>query len=76
MFIRNVAPEDEGVFQDDDALAGTEAFNVYGANGRRLGRWTAAVGVTDEMLLEAFSELLKRKRTRLRIIPASHGTST
>lgn len=34
MFIRNVAPEDEGVFQDDDALAGTEAFNVYGANGR------------------------------------------
>lgn len=68
-----ISPEngESGVFQDEDALAGTEAFNVYGVDGVRLGRWEAAQGTTDERLLEAFGELLERRQPRLRLIPPS-----
>ena len=51
----------QGVFQDVDALAGTEAFNIYGRDGARLGRWQSVRGVTDEALLDAFQALLERQ---------------
>jgi hypothetical protein len=55
-----------GVFEDIEALRGTQAFNVYGSDGRRLGRWEAVEGVTDEALLEAFRELLQRQASLAR----------
>lgn len=39
---------------------GTNVFNVYRSDGARIGRWEAPVGVTDEKLLLALSELLAR----------------
>jgi hypothetical protein len=58
-----------GIFRDVDALEGTDVFNVYGSDGRRLGRWEASEDVTDKELLEAFGELLERRR--LRVTPLS-----
>lgn len=55
-----------GVFEDIEALRGTQAFNVYGVDGRRLGRWKAVEGVTDEALLDAFRELLQRQASLAR----------
>ena len=67
---------ERGVFQDEYALAGTEAHNVYGLDGKRIGRWEAVEGVTDDQLLDAFEELLERREShRLRIIPPSLPTS-
>lgn len=67
---------ERGVFHDIDALEGTEGFNVYGSNGKRLGRWEAVRGVTDDELLDAFEELLERREPRLRLIPPSPRTSS
>lgn len=61
-----------GVREDLDALAGTNAFNVYGASGKRLGRWEAQAGVTDPQLLEAFDGLIQRKDgPHIEAMPAS-----
>jgi hypothetical protein len=69
--------EEPGIFQDVDALAGTEVFNVYGLDGNRLGRWESAEGVTDDILIDAFGALVDRNDTpQLRIIPASRGASS
>lgn len=59
---------ERGVFCDIDALSGTEAFNIYDSTGRRLGRWEAVQGVTDENLLDAFDALLERREPRLHLI--------
>lgn len=67
------AMDSGGIFRDVDALEGTDVFNVYGSDGRRLGRWEAAEDVTDEELLEAFGHLLERRH--LRLMPPSHPSS-
>ena len=54
------AEVESGVFEDEYALAGTQAFNLYGASGKRLGRWEAVAGVTDEEFLDAMEALLAR----------------
>lgn len=75
---RATNPLDEGergVFHDIDALEGTEGFNVYGSNGKRLGRWEAVRGVTDDELLDAFEALLERRGPRLRLTPPSPRAS-
>ncbi len=75
---RGTNPPDEGergVFHDIDALEGTEGFNVYGSNGKRIGRWEAVRGVTDDELLDAFEALLERREPRLRLIPLSPRAS-
>lgn len=59
-----------GIFRDVDALEGTDVFNIYGADGRRIGTWEAGEGSTDEALLSAFGEFLERRDARrFRIIP-------
>lgn len=50
-----------GVYEDTEAFPGTNVFNVYRADGTRIGRWEAPAGVTDEQLLVAFEGLLERK---------------
>lgn len=65
-----------GIFRDVDALEGTDVFNIYGADGKRIGTWEAGEGSTDEALLTAFGEFLERKDARhLRIIPPSERPS-
>ena len=54
-----------GIFRDVDALPGTDVFNVYGMDGRRLGRWEAAQDVTDDGLILAFGEFLERRHLYL-----------
>lgn len=49
-----------GIFRDVDTFEG-EAFNLYNANGKRIGRWTAVAGVTDDELIIDFGELLERQ---------------
>lgn len=58
-------PAPGGIFRDVDALAGTDVFNVYAVDGKRLGRWEAAEDVTDEQLLDAFGDFLERRRLHL-----------
>lgn len=68
---------ERGVFEDEYALAGTEAHNVYGPDGERLGRWEAVAGVTDDELLDAFEALLERREVHpLRIMPPSSLASS
>lgn len=64
---------ERGVFQDIEPLEGTEAFNIYGSNGKRLGRWEAVQGVTDDQLLDAFEEMLVRREPCLSITPPSRA---
>jgi hypothetical protein len=65
-----------GVYEDPGAFEGTIVYNVYAANGRRIGRWEAPVNVTDEDLLEAFDSLVDRQSAPdIAIIPASDEAS-
>lgn len=64
-------PTEAGLFHDADAFPGTEAFNLYGQNGQRIGRWSAVEGMTDTELIEAFLDFLARREPRLFIIPAA-----
>lgn len=66
-----------GVYEDPDAFPGTNAFNVYRADGARIGRWEAPAGVTDEELLDAFEGLLERKdSSHITMLPSSGEASS
>lgn len=52
-----------GVFEDLDAFAGTYVLNVYDASGRRIGRWEAIAGKTDDPLCDAFFGFGERLRS-------------
>ena len=59
--IRQGAGGEGGIFRDVDALPGTETFNLYDSDGKRIGCWTAVAGATDDELLVALGELLLRR---------------
>ena len=64
-----------GVYEDLEALAGTYVLTLYDADGRRIGRWEAIAGVTDENLCVAFEEFIERRspaRT-LRLVADTSG---
>lgn len=61
-----------GLFHDPDCFPGTEAFNIYGSDGKRIGRWYAVDGATDTELMEAFLDFLARRDgPRLTLLPPS-----
>lgn len=65
-----------GVYEDVEAFPGTNAFNVYRADGARIGRWEAPAGITDDDLLAAFDALLERKEvSQITLLPSSGESS-
>jgi len=62
-----ISPEG-GLFHDPDTFPGTEAFNLYGPDGRRIGRWYAIEGATDPGLIEAFLDFLARRQPQLTLL--------
>lgn len=62
------SPEEEsGVFEDVDGFPGTTVLNLYNSAGKRIGRWEAVAGVTDDEFMDALEALLARREPHRRL---------